>query len=191
MRQAMTQARFMTVGDLFAAFPTAIADVGDADHGAESLAFVRTLADSRDWQKAISFCAYLLSKRSAVAWGCRSLRRMVAEFSPKDLRALSFAEAWVEQPEEVFRGKALALGNVNDHHAPATWLALAAGWSGGSVYPPECDPVPPEPEKTARAVRVALFMALSVLPPATRDEIMPACLQDVVLLVDEPPPMLR
>lgn len=174
----MNSARFSTVQDLFESFPTAVDDVGEADPNAGSLDFLQKLVSIREWQKAISFCVYLLPKRAAVAWGCRSLRRMVETFNAADHRALTFAEAWVEQPEEVFRGKALAIGNVNDHRAPATWLALAAGWSGGSVAPPEADPIPPEPEKTARAVRVAMFMALSSMRSELRDQIMTVCFED-------------
>jgi hypothetical protein len=187
----MNPVRFNTVQDLFESFPTAADDVGEADTSAGSLDFLRKLVTGRDWQKAISFCAYLLPKRAAVAWGCRSLRRMVETFNAADHRALTFAEAWVEQPEEVFRGKALALGNVNDHRAAATWLALAAGWSGGSVAPPEADPVPPEPEKTARAVRVALFMALSTMRGEPRDQIMTACFEDGIQLARGEPLLPR
>lgn len=184
----MTHARFSTVKDLFDAYPSAPDDVGEADGTTASLDFVRASAAARDWQKAISFCVYLLPKRATVAWGCRSLRRMAVTFNASDERALSFAEAWVAEPEEALRGKALALGNVNDHRAPATWLALAAGWSSGSVVPPEFDAVPPEPEKTARAVRVALLMGLSTLRSPARDHVMTACLEDGIELAGGPPP---
>ena len=174
----MSQVRFSTVQDLFEAFPTAAKDVGKADAGMRSLDFLRSLIERRDWQRAISFCAYLLPRRVAVAWGCRSLRRMVDRFDADEDRAIGYAEAWVEDPGETTRGKALAIGNVNDHKAAATWLALAAGWSGGSIVPPEFDPVETKPEKTARAVRVALVVGLSRLTGDVRDRIMTECLED-------------
>jgi uncharacterized protein DUF6931 len=174
----MSQVRFSTVQDLFEAFPMAAQDVGKVDVGMRSLDFLRSLIDRRDWEHAISFCAYLLPRRTAVAWGCRSLRQMVERFDTNEDRAIGFAEAWVEEPAEATRGKALAIGNINDHNAPATWLALAAGWSGGSVVPPEFDPIEAKPEKTARAVRVALFVALSRLTSDNKDRIMTACLED-------------
>jgi hypothetical protein len=174
----MSQVRFNTVQDLFEAFPMAAREVGGAEAGMRSLDFLRNLIDRRDWEHAVSFCAYLLPRRVAVAWGCRSLRRMVEQFDANEDRALRYAEAWVEEPGEATRGKALAIGNINDHDAPATWLALAAGWSGGSVFPPEFDPVEAKPEKTARAVRVALFVALSRLTGEAKHRIMTACLED-------------
>jgi hypothetical protein len=184
----MNQARFSTVQDLFEAFPMAAQEVGKADVGMRSLDFLRSLIERRDWEHAISFCAYLLPRRTAVAWGCRSLRQMAERFDASEDRAINYAEAWVDEPGEATRGKALAIGNINDHNAPATWLALAAGWSGGSVVPPEFDPIETTPEKTARAVRVALFVALSRLPRAGRDRIMTACLEDGIQFARGEPP---
>jgi hypothetical protein len=178
----MGQIRFSTVQDLFEAFPTAAQDVSDANVGMGSLDYLRGLIDRREWENAISFCAYLLPRRTAVAWGCRSVRRMFEQFDASEDRAISYAEAWVEEPGESTRGKALAIGNMNDHNSPTTWLALAAGWSGGSVVPPEFDPVEAKPEKTARAVRVALFIGRSRLIRDARDRIMTACLEDGIVL---------
>ena len=166
-------------------------DVGTADVGLRSLDFLRGLIERRDWPHAISFCAYLLPRRVAVAWGCRWVRRMVEQFDANEERAISYAEAWVEEPGEATRGKALAIGNINDHNSPTTWLALAAGWSGGSVVPPEFDPIEAKPEKTARAVRVALFVALSRLTGDNKDRIMTACLEDGIQFARGEPRSLR
>ena len=68
-------------------------------------------------------------------------------------KMLGFAEAWVEEPEEPRRRKALASGNVGDTRSPATWVALAAGWSGGSIVPDDMGYAPADPEQTAKAVR--------------------------------------
>jgi hypothetical protein len=187
----MSQVRFNAVQDLFEAFPTAAKDVGNADAGMRSLDFLRSLIEQRDWPHAISFCAYLLPKRVAVAWGCRWVRRMMGQFDAKEERAIDYAEAWVQEPDETTRGKALAIGNVNDPNSATTWLALAAGWSGGSVYPPEFEPVEAKPEKTARAVRVALFVGLSRLSRDARDRIMTACIEDGIQFARGEPRALR
>lgn len=178
----MIQVRFSTVQDLFEAYPTARADVGPADPGVPSLDFLRQRSEAREWRAAVSFCAYLLPRRVAVVWGCRSVRRMMDRFEPADDRAIAYAEAWVAEPDERTRSKALAIGNVNDHEAPATWLALAAGWSGGSVMPAEFDPVEARPEQTARAVRAALLIGLCRLGRDVRDRIMTICLEDGIQL---------
>jgi hypothetical protein len=187
----MNQVRFNRVQDLFETFPTAEGDVGHADVSMQSLEFLNALTGKLDWEPAISFCAYLLPRRVAVAWACRSIRRMVERFDAGDERAISFAEAWVAEPEETRRRKALALGNLSDPRAPTTWLALAAGWAGGSVVPAELGHVVADPEQTARAVRVALFIALSGMAKDVKDRVMTVCLEDGIQLARGEPDSSR
>jgi hypothetical protein len=175
----MSQPRFVTVRDLFDAFPSAAGDVGAADGSMRSLDLIRTLASNRQWQPAISFCAYLLPRRVAVAWACRSVRRLLGRLATEEDRMIGFAEEWVREPEEPRRRKALASGTIGNPRSPATWVALAAGWSGGSVVPEDMGHAPADPEQTAKAVRVALFIALSRLEPdAVKHRLMTACIQD-------------
>jgi hypothetical protein len=181
----MSQVRFSTVRDLFDAYPSAAGDVGAAEDSMRTLDFVRLLVGKRDWQAAISVCAYLLPRRVAVAWACRSIRRMVERLRPDDDRMIGFAEAWVEEPEEPRRRKALASGNVGDARSAATWVALAAGWSGGSIVPDDMGYAPADPEQTAKAVRVALFIALSRLEEGAKPRVMTTCLQDGIQLASE------
>ena len=178
----MIQTRFATVRDLFENFPSAPADVGPADDRLSSLDFLRDLVKRQQWQPAISFCAYLLPRRAAVAWACRSLRGMISAPTAEEQRLLEFVEAWVADPEEHHRRKVLAAGTVGDPRSPATWAALAAGWSGGSIVPEELGHVPAKPEQTAKAVRVSLFIALSRLEGEVKQRIMTACLQDGIQL---------
>jgi hypothetical protein len=178
----MSQVRFATVRDLFDAYPSASADVGAAEDGMRSLDFVRALVGKKDWQPAVSFCAYLLPRRVAVAWACRSIRRMVGALRSDEDRMLGFAEDWVQEPEEPRRRKALASGTVGDTRSPATWVAFAAGWSGGSVAPDEMGYAPADPEQTAKAVRVAFFIALSRLEGDAKHRVMTACLEDGIKL---------
>jgi len=103
---------------------------------------------------------------------------MIDRFDADEEKALTFAEAWVEEPDEPLRRKALALGNMSNPRAATTWLALAAGWSGGSIVPAELGQVIAAPEQTARAVRVALFIALSRMVNDARDKVMTVCLED-------------
>ena len=101
------------------------------------------------------------------------------------IESIGFAEAWVEEPEEPRRRKALASGNAGDTRSSATWVALAAGWSGGSIVPDDKGYAPAPPEQTAKAVRVALFIALSRLEEAAKPRIMTTCLQDGIQLASE------
>ena len=92
---------------------------------------------------------------------------------------IRFAEEWVKEPDEPRRRKALASGTVGNPRYPATWVALASGWSGGSVVPEDMGHAPADPEQTAKAVRVALFIALSRLEPdAVKHRLMTTCIED-------------
>lgn len=178
----MNQIRFATVRDLFDSFPSAAGDVGAAEADLNSLEFLRRLIAGRSWEPAISFCAYLLPRRAAVAWASRSVRRMLPAPRTDETRMLEFAEAWVEDPDEHRRRKVLSAGTVGDTKSPATWVALAAGWSGGSIVPEEMGHVPADPEQTAKAVRVAMFIALSRVGAREKQQVMTACLQDGIQL---------
>jgi len=180
----MSQIRFATVRDLFDSFPSAAADVGAVEESLNSLELLKILALEQKWQPAISFCAYLLSRRAAVAWASRSVRVMLATPRPDEERLLGFAEAWIADPEEYHRRKALSAGTVGDVKSPATWVALAAGWSGGSIVPEDMGYAPADPEQTHRAVRVALFIALSRTLPEEKQRMMSACLHDGVRLAN-------
>lgn len=180
----MTRLRFARARDVFAAFPTAAEDVGVDPGEAPSLAFLQALIEARAWNAAVSFCAYLLPRREAVWWGCQSLRHIL----PVDAAAaaaLETAETWVRQPEEARRRDALDHGTRADPRAPASWMALAAAWSGGSITPPQYRHGPPEIHQTARAVRTGLMIAMSRVSNDDMPAIMEGCLREGVALMRE------
>ena len=150
--------RFATLKDLFATFPTAETESGLDASDDPTIDAIRKSASGEDYRAAISLCAYLLSKREAVWWACGCLRQS-SQLSPGDMRALEIAENWVRTPEESERRAALELGMQSSSKLPTTWIALAAGWSGGSLSDNDTHRVPPAPQLTAQAVRGALLMA--------------------------------
>ena len=107
---------------------------------------------------------------------------MKTQFPPAELAALDAAEAWVREPEENFRRAALAVGNQSDGALPAVWMALAAGWSGGSIVPPEYSAVQAPPHQTARAVRTGLLIALSQMPAAEISRLVRPCIESGIEL---------
>ena len=50
---------------------------------------------------------------------------------------LALAESWVRYPEEDERCAVLDAGMAGTAKTPGVWVALAAGWSGGSMLPPD------------------------------------------------------
>ncbi len=81
--------------------------------------------------------------------------------SDQDLRLLQLAEDWVREPEENRRIVAMNEGMAVRTKSPGVWIALAAGWSGGSMAPPDVPKVPPPPYLTPRAVNTGILGALA------------------------------
>jgi hypothetical protein len=176
----MPAIRFATIADLYDTFPTAPADVGAPRSDTPSLTFLQSLVATGSWSPAVSFCAYLLPRREAVWWGCQSLRRMQPQRTPPEAAALAAAEAWVREPEEHLRRAALDRGTEGDAGWPATWMALAAGWSGGSIAAPEFGIVPVAPYQTARAIRAGLLIAMADIPSAETPELLKPCIEAAI-----------
>lgn len=181
----MSGARFATVADLFASCPTAEQDVGAEGSGEPSEAFVRRCLAERRADDAISFCAYLLPRREAVWWACACVSKVDALTQP-ERACLSRAREWAAKPDEARRRKALETGLATSRRLSGAWLALAAGWSGGSVAPSDAPPAPASPAATAQAVRVALLSCGPRLAPDQRDVMMTQWVEQALRQVSEP-----
>lgn len=176
----MSSLRFATAQALFDAFPEVIGKVSAAPTTDQSpIDFLKGLVASDKLPDAVTFCAYLLPRREAVWWGCKGAKVLSDEISA-DAPALRAAEFWVYQPDEEHRQAALDVGTKGDNSNPTTWLALAAGWSGGLLA--YGSPAPPY--MTARAVRVALLTCLPKTPKRTRAERLTRCVQDGIRLAE-------
>jgi len=181
----MALIRFVTARDLFDAFPTAQQDVDAELNEMASLEYLRTLADRGELNKAVSFCAYLLPRREAVWWGCRCIKTILSKLSAEEAMLLKTAEDWIEVPEEERRVAALEKGMSSNPNWPSTWLALAAGWSGGNILLGIQATAQAPPQQTARAVRGAILGAVSRLAPQERDKGLRACVEDGLRIASE------
>jgi hypothetical protein len=169
--------RFATARQVFDAFPAAREDIAAEATNDGPLVFLRALADSPTPEDAVTFCAYLLPRREAVWWACHCVRALQAARGITETEPLRLAEAWVRDPEEEMRQKALAHGLAADPARADSWVALAAGWSGGSMAAPEQPTVPPPPHMTAKAVRAAVLMAIAVIGATDRRRALKACVE--------------
>jgi hypothetical protein len=160
--------RFRTARELFNAFPTASDDMKAIPTDQPSIAFCRALLDGDIPEEAVTFCAYLLPRRVAVWWGHQSLNRLKDVLEEQDRSMLALAEEWIREPEEDRRYAALDAAMGARAKTPGVWVALAAGWSGGSLAPRGMAPVSPPPYLTARAVNTAILAALARIPIAQR-----------------------
>jgi hypothetical protein len=123
---------------------------------------------------AIVFMACLLPRREAVWWGCQCVRAL-HENNEDD--ALLAAEAWVREPEEEHRRAALEIAASGDTRIATTWLARAAGHSGGSIAADDSAPVRASPDATAINLKAAVILAIVEHPMAEALAWMRACVE--------------
>jgi uncharacterized protein DUF6931 len=168
-----SRVRFATACSVFEAFPdldyvaTRPADDIDPIDHAHAL-----LASSRP-QDAVLFLSYLLPRREAVWWAIQCVRGLAGgDSGDETLRA---AEAWVRAPEDENRRAALLAASAADRRKPTTWLAFAAGWSGGSILPSDQKPVPAPPAACAMAANTAIMQAIAAGPPRAIARRIAAC----------------
>jgi hypothetical protein len=180
----MSRLRFSTARGVFDAFPTASEDIGTPATDDSPVAFLSALAKGPTPEDALTFCAYLLPRREAVWWACQCLRALLAKPNASEAALVHSAEAWVREPEDHVRRAALGAGEAGSRNSPATWVALAAGWSGGSMARDHHVPCPPH--LTAKAVRIAILTALARLDTRERDAAIKGCLDRALRLTEEP-----
>ncbi|MBR0800715.1 hypothetical protein JQ615_35675 [Bradyrhizobium jicamae] len=172
--------RFVTAKALYETFPEVLQAIGVEPTDQPPIEFVKALVLTGKLPEAATFCAYLLPRREAVWWACTSVRTLGADTRAETSMA---AEAWVYQPDDHHRQRALDTGTMGDQNEPQTWLALAAGWSGG-VRMVGGQQVPNPPFMTARAARVAILLSAGRLGVAERTSGLRSCVAAAIKLVE-------
>lgn len=123
-------------------------------------AFLDLLMAHELFPDAAHLLAYALPKRDAVWWACLCVRHVAAaDTPPADLAALEAAERWVIEPHEANRRAAMQAAEGLAFQTAASWAAVAAFWSNGSLAPPDAPPVMPGAYLTAQAVSGAVMLA--------------------------------
>jgi hypothetical protein len=184
----MPRLRFETVRDLLEAFPIAERLIGIEPNDEPSLRFLQALVargdSDKDLDTAVGFCAFLLPRREAVWWGCRTVKAFIPERTGEEEEAIRVAEEWVREPEDERRVAALEFGRRASSKLATTYLALAAGWSGGRLTVGD-EAVPVPPHQTAQVVRAAVLIAACRAPMDERDDVLRRCLQDGISLASD------
>lgn len=122
--------------------------------------FLKALVDDKQYYSAVVFLAHALPKRESVWWSCTCTRATVSDKTTKDnLEALKSAEQWVYNPTEENRRLAEMLAAKTEFVTPASWTAMAAFWSGGSITAIDEPPVPPAQHLYANAVAGAVNLS--------------------------------
>jgi hypothetical protein len=179
-----SRVRFATTQALFETFPDLFKKIGGESTDQCPIGFLRRLVSQGKLDAAVAFCAYLLPRREAVWWACGCVRALLGDISQDETHGLLAAEAWVCDPNDERRRAALAIGSDGTSGDPITWLALAAGWSGGllSAHPKAPRPMPPY--LTAHAVRVAVLISAYRLNKDQRAARLRGCIAEAIKLAE-------
>ena len=116
---------------------------------------------------AIDVLVHVLPKRYAIAWGLECLQRSGLgdpEADPVDRSAMAAAQRWLTDPTDENRRAAADIADRLRYQTPGAWLAAAAGWSGGSLLPPDQPEVRPEASLTGDAVSASIKLAAAASP---------------------------
>lgn len=179
----MSRVRFATARALYETFPEVSQKIGIAPTDQFPIEFLNDLTSKGKLDEAVAFCAYLLPRREAVWWACSCARASLGDI-PRDRGAcLLAAEAWVYNPDDTHRKAALEIGTASDSNDPLTWLALAAGWSGGLLVAFPSLPVPVPTYMTARAARIAVLLS-AAKTGKNRSARLQACIEDGIKLAE-------
>jgi hypothetical protein len=180
----MSRVRFATARDLFETFPMSRTLIKSEPTDELPLDYLRGLVAKAKFDDAVTFCAYLLPRREAVWWACRSVRALLGDTEAPNADCLQAAEAWVHEPDPKHRQAAQDSSERGDRDSPLTWLALAAAWSGGVVSMGAPTPVAPPPQLTAHAVRVAILLRARQLTPRESGPRLRTCIEDGMRLAE-------
>jgi len=135
------------------------------------LAYLQLLKINKLFPDGIRFLAFLLPKPLAVLWCAQCVAETLGDsLSPGERGALEAAESWGMDPTEDHRRQAEKAVQEIGTGSPASWVALAAFWSDGSLAPPGLPELPPSPGLTSRAITAALMMVAPHGTPALAAE---------------------
>ncbi len=173
----MSGLRFQSASQVFDAFPEMHEDMVAQAADMSPLVYVQHLENSASPEDAITFCAHVLDRRKAVWWALGCVRHLAPPQTREEEIAIKTAEVWVREPEEYRRVAALGIGMKGRRDLAGTWVALAAGGSGGTMTSGNLPGPPVPPNLCARAVRTAILVALSAKPARERKAHLTGCVQ--------------
>lgn len=133
--------------------------------------FFALLVERELFLDAVRYLAHALPRREAVWWAWACARKSAGAETPPPIKAaLDATEAWIVQPTEENRRKALEVGEAADFGTGAGCAALAAFMSGGSLAPANAPVVPPGEFMCAKAVSGSVTIACVAKDPELAPE---------------------
>jgi hypothetical protein len=159
-RPPVVAARFETVNDLYSAIPQVAEMTHNRPLEAEApLHFMVRLRGSTTPEEAVTFTAFVVHPKLAIWWGHECLRQMPNALTPTDRSMMEMVSEWISAPTTERRHAIMKEALWCPIRCPGVHLALAVGWSGGSIAPN--DPANVPLHRTPRAVNTAILSCLA------------------------------
>jgi hypothetical protein len=133
------------------------------DLSARPKPYFDSLVQAGHLQEAAAFLGQALPRLEAVAWAARSVQDLyesTQQPAPEpEARALKAAMLWIQDPTENRRRAAYEAAEQCKDDSAERFAALAAFFSGGSIAPENCPPVPAPKDTAGRLAAGAVFAA--------------------------------
>lgn len=143
-----------------------------------SVDYLQQLLARRLYPDAVRFLAHALPKREATWWACLCARHGLTDKTPAtDIKAIELAEAWVYKPVEENRQLTLPAAQATAFNTSASWVAMAAFWSGDNISPIPEAIVPADEKLFTKAVIGAVMLAATQGEASQVDELYQLFLQ--------------
>ncbi|MGH1453212.1 MAG: DUF6931 family protein [Paracoccaceae bacterium] len=152
--------RYETPLDLYAALPQ-VAEVTQhrPRENEDALDYLFRLRSSTTPEEAVTYTAFAALPQMAIWWGHECLRLMPETLDQADRARMELIAAWTARPSTDLRHRLMHEALWANKRSPAVMLALAAGWSGGSIAPN--DPAPVPPYRAPRSINSAVLSCLA------------------------------
>ncbi len=131
------------------------------EEGQHCLDFLRRLRLGPVPEEAISLMAFGLQPRPAVWWGHECLKAAPDLLTEQDTAMMDLVVAWVAEQDEDSRYAVMDAGQAVSDRGPGAWLALGAGWSGGSMSAQGLPVVRPQTSLMGQVLNVSINAALA------------------------------
>lgn len=144
-------------------------DLGEDARAAPAVFFDRLRGEGR-LADAAFFLGQALPRYETVAWGARAVRDLRGDSVGRgpEADALKSALLWVQDPSETRRRTAFEAAQKARDNSPERLAALAAFFSGGSMAPGDCPPVPAPKAAAGRFAAGAVVLAAARTGDQTR-----------------------
>ncbi len=138
----------------------------DAPHG-----YVTRLIEDGFPKDAVKLLGAMLPPREAIWWAWTCSRKAAGDEAPPEVTAaLAAIEKWLREPTDANRRAAMDAGEEADLSTPAGCVALATFFSGGSIAPPEVEPVAPPPFVAGKTLATAIILSAVIDEPEKAPE---------------------